>query len=124
MLPAKSAHSDAASPCPGRAAAHQRGEAAASIVAALVAAHFNVPAEAIRSPGQGARRLARARRIAIYLAHVAAGLSITGAGAAFARSRASAIEACRRVETERDGDRALDQLLDDLAEVIGTALSR
>jgi chromosomal replication initiation ATPase DnaA len=93
-------------------------------VACLVAAHFDVPAEAIRGPLQGSRRLAHARRIAIYLAHVAAGLSVTGAGAAFARSRASAIEACRQVEARRDDDRTLDRLLDDIAEDISAVLPR
>lgn len=60
-----------------------------------------------------ARRYARARRLALHLAHVGLGASLTGASAALSRDRASARRACAATEDGRDSpawDRALDGL--------------
>jgi hypothetical protein len=59
------------------------------------------------------KRVARARQIAIYLAHVGFGLNYTHLGRAFGRDRTTIRHACRRIEDRRDGrgfDRALDCL--------------
>jgi chromosomal replication initiation ATPase DnaA len=58
-------------------------------------------------------RVARARQIAIYLAHVGFGLNYTHLGEAFGRDRTTIRHACFRIEDERDQirfDRALDFL--------------
>jgi chromosomal replication initiation ATPase DnaA len=59
------------------------------------------------------QRVARARQIAIYLAHVGFGLNYTRLGAAFRRDRTTIRHACFRIEDARDRqnfDRALDLL--------------
>jgi hypothetical protein len=59
------------------------------------------------------QRVARARQIAIYLAHVGFGLNYTHLGEAFGRDRTTIRHACFRIEDARDGiafDRALEFL--------------
>jgi chromosomal replication initiation ATPase DnaA len=65
----------------------------------------------------GARRVARARQIAIYLAHVGFGVNYTHLGEAFGRDRTTIRHACARIEDARDElrfDRALSFLEDAL----------
>lgn len=52
-----------------------------------------------------------ARQIAMYLAHVGFGLSLTQVGRGFGRDRSTAAHACKVVESLRD-DRHLDRTLD------------
>ncbi len=59
------------------------------------------------------------RQLAMYLAHVSFGLTLTQTGALFARDRTTVAYACGVVEDRRD-DPELDQVLD----VIGAALWR
>ena len=59
------------------------------------------------------QRVARARQIAIYLAHVGFGLNYTHLSETFARDRTTIRHACCRIEDARDDlrlDRALDRL--------------
>ncbi|GAC1330720.1 MAG: hypothetical protein NVSMB26_08400 [Beijerinckiaceae bacterium] len=49
-----------------------------------------------------APRVARARQIAIYLAHVGFGLNYTHLGEAFQRDRTTIRHACGRIEDDRD----------------------
>jgi chromosomal replication initiation ATPase DnaA len=59
------------------------------------------------------QRVARARQIAIYLAHVGFGLNYTHLGEAFGRDRTTIRHACFRIEDARDEirfDRALEFL--------------
>jgi len=59
------------------------------------------------------QRVARARQIAIYLAHVGFGLNYTHLGQAFGRDRTTIRHSCFRIEDARDHvsfDRALDLL--------------
>jgi len=78
----------------------------------LAAGVWRAPRAAL--PGRNrSRRHARARRLALHLAHVGLGFSLTRASAALSRDRASARRACARVEDSRDcarWDRALDGL--------------
>ncbi len=58
-------------------------------------------------------RAAFARQVAMYLAHVAWGLSLTEVGQVFARDRTTVAHACGRVEDLRDDadfDRSLELL--------------
>jgi chromosomal replication initiation ATPase DnaA len=71
---------------------------------------FRIPALALRSRGRSAS-VARARQVAMYLAHVAFGLSLTEVGRLFSRDRTTVAHGCSVIEALRDDpdmDRALD----------------
>lgn len=62
---------------------------------------------------RGKAPVALARQVAMYLAHVACGLSFTEVGILFGRDRTTAAHACRVIEDRRDDpvfDRALELL--------------
>ncbi|HVY00862.1 MAG TPA: helix-turn-helix domain-containing protein [Pseudorhodoplanes sp.] len=69
---------------------------------ALVAATFAVPVGELRASGRGNARAAFARQSAMYLAHIAFGLSCTDVGLLFGRDRTTAAHACRVIEERRD----------------------
>lgn len=78
-----------------------------------VARVFGVEHEALAKVTRGMARVALARQVAMYLAHVGCGLSMTAAGALFGRDRTTVAHACLIVEDRRDDpmfDRALDLL--------------
>ena len=75
-----------------------------------VAATFAVPLKELRAPTRRSPMTAFARQSAIYLAHVAYGLSYSTVAQAFARDRTTAAHACRLVEERRE-DPAIDQVL-------------
>jgi hypothetical protein len=79
----------------------------------LAAGCFEVAVADINAPTRGPNRIARARQVAMYLAHVGFGLPLTAVGAAFRRDRTTAAHACRQVEDRRD-DPAFDAALADL----------
>jgi chromosomal replication initiation ATPase DnaA len=62
---------------------------------------------------RGPTQVALARQVAMYLTHVAFGLSLQRVGFAFARDRSTVAHACHLVEDRRD-DPAFDNLLDQL----------
>ena len=76
----------------------------------LAAAHYEVTLGELNARSRGSRRTARARRVAIYLAHVAYGLDLGLVAVNFGRSRRAAAEACRVIEDARD-DPAFDAAL-------------
>jgi len=80
------------------------------IAAKLAAAHYEVPVAQLKSRRRGSVQSTRARHVAIYLAHVALGVTLTEIGSAFRRDRATAAYACARVEDARD-DPAFDAAL-------------
>ena len=82
---------------------------------------FMVRAGDLWSGTRGHSHAAFARQVAMYLAHVAWGLSMTEVGQVFARDRTTVAYACRRVEDLRD-DADLDRSLD-LLEGVLRALS-
>lgn len=82
-----------------------------------VAAVFGVPLRALRAATRGSPRTAFARQVAMYLAHVVLGLSLTEVGAIFARDRTTVAHACAMIEDERD-DREFDARLDHLERAI------
>lgn len=62
---------------------------------------------------RGVRRTALARQVAMYVAHVNCGLTLTDVGRLFGRDRTTVAHACLHVEIRRDDalfDRALDLL--------------
>jgi hypothetical protein len=76
-----------------------------------VAAAFAVPADELRASSRRTAGVAFARQSAMYLAHVALGLSLHAVGRIFHRHRTTAAHACLLVEQRRD-DPAIDRLLD------------
>lgn len=71
-------------------------------VVACVAFDFGLDARALEAPVRGSQRMAFARQIAMYLAHVGFGLSFDAVGRAFGRDRTTVAHACRVVEDGRD----------------------
>ena len=65
------------------------------------------------SLGRGGADVAFARQVAMYLTHVAFGMSLQRVGFAFARDRSTVAYACHLIEDRRD-DAAFDNLLDQL----------
>lgn len=63
---------------------------------------FGVHAEAIAGTSRGKAQVAQARQVAMYLAHVACGYSLTQVGEIFARDRTTVAHACMVVEDRRD----------------------
>ena len=76
-----------------------------------VAAAFAVPADELRASSRRTAGVAFARQSAMYLAHVAMGLSLCAVGRIFHRHRTTAAHACLTVELRRD-DPSIDRLLD------------
>lgn len=74
---------------------------------AVIASAFRVPASDLHARTRGAAEVARARQVAMYLAHVEFGLSFAEIGRAFGRTRTTAARACRQIEDLRT-DRSLD----------------
>lgn len=72
------------------------------LVAACVAFDFGLDAAALEAGLRGSQRMAFARQIAMYLAHVGFGLSFEIVGHAFGRDRTTVAHACRVVEDGRD----------------------
>jgi chromosomal replication initiation ATPase DnaA len=75
-----------------------------------VARVFNVEMDLMRLPTRGRARVALARQVAMYLAHVRCGLSLTEAGELFDRDRTTVAHACHIVEARREDpgfDRAI-----------------
>jgi chromosomal replication initiation ATPase DnaA len=71
-------------------------------VVGCVAADFNLDAAALTAATRGPPRVAFARQVAMYLAHVGFALSFEGIGRCFGRDRTTVAHACRVVEDSRD----------------------
>lgn len=79
----------------------------------LVATAFDVDQTLLRLPSRGRAEVARARQVAMYLAHTTCGRTKTDVGAMFERDRTTVSHACDVVEDARedlDFDRALELL--------------
>ncbi len=87
------------------------------VIESAVSAVFDVALCDLRAPTRGSTRAAFARQVAMYLAHVLCGLSLTEVGALFARDRTTAAHACRVVEDRRD-DPELDGRLEHLEHAV------
>lgn len=107
-LPRQGILDDVSPTRPEPAAAHER-----AIIELAVTWVFGVQHEAIATATRGRATVALARQVAMYLAHVACGHSLTRVGEIFGRDRTTVAHACMVVEDRRDVasfDRSLDLL--------------
>jgi chromosomal replication initiation ATPase DnaA len=72
---------------------------------------FGVDTRLIEHSSRGIARVALARQVAMYLAHVGCGLTLTAAGSLFGRDRTTVAHACLIIEDRRD-DPLFDHVLD------------
>jgi len=89
----------------------------ADLVMQIVAVRLDTPIQVAARGTRLAPAALRARRVAMYLAHVALGWQLERVGHAFGVNRQTASTACRRIEDARD-EPHLDGLLDQLEEAI------
>lgn len=68
----------------------------------IVASVFEVDTTLLKLPTRGRRPVAEARQVAMYLAHVACGLSYTDVGRIFERDRTTVAYACKKTEDRRE----------------------
>ena len=87
-----------------------RPDPACEQVIALVARRRNVPGEVLTSRSRCRFAAARARQLAMYLAHVTLGRSLTQVGAVFGRDRTTVSYACALIEDLRDDPRFDDEV--------------
>jgi chromosomal replication initiation ATPase DnaA len=95
------------------AAARPKTSTLGALLAQTVGGVFEIDGELLHLPTRGPAHVARARQVAMYLAHVGCELSLTEAGELFGRDRTTAKHACCVVEERREEphfDRALDLL--------------
>jgi len=104
------------SPRPRGAALHGTSAARRAIESA-VAAVLEVDARELQARSRGSARTAFARQVAMYLAHVACGISLTDVGLLFRRDRTTVAHACSLVEDSRH-DPDLDCRLEHLERAI------
>jgi chromosomal replication initiation ATPase DnaA len=86
-----------------------------------VAAVFEVDIHDLCAPTRRSPRTAFARQVAMYLAHVVCGLSLTKVGTLFARDRTTVAHACGVVEDRRD-DPELDGRLEHLERAVASLI--
>ncbi|MEZ5829261.1 MAG: helix-turn-helix domain-containing protein [Hyphomicrobiales bacterium] len=87
----------------------------------VVAAVFEVEIHDLCATTRRSPRAAFARQVAMYLAHVVCGLSLTEVGALFARDRTTVAHACEVVEDRRD-DPELDGRLEHLERAVASLI--
>jgi chromosomal replication initiation ATPase DnaA len=93
----------------------------AGLALQLVAASTGVSAETMTSGDRLGLQACRARRLALYLAHVGFGWPLERVGHAFGMNRATAAAACRWAEDGRDRP-VVDDLLDRLERCVRDVL--
>ena len=84
---------------------------------------FGVQRQAIAQQNRGRAASAQARQVAMYLAHVGCGMTLTEAGWLFGRDRTTVAHACIVVEDKRD-DPIWDQMLDLLERAVPLIAAR
>jgi chromosomal replication initiation ATPase DnaA len=82
-----------------------------------VAAVFDVEVEDLRAATRRSAQAAFARQVAMYLAHVVCGLSLTEVGLIFGRDRTTVAHACELIEDRRD-EPELDARLEHLERAV------
>lgn len=94
---------------------------------AVAAEAGNIALPELMSKKRLRARVAQARQIAMYLAHVVGGLSLGEVSAAFERDRTTVAYACHVVEDRRDGpmfDREINSLEVELRTRLATLFAR
>ncbi|GFO80650.1 MAG: hypothetical protein A49_02770 [Methyloceanibacter sp.] len=97
------------------------GKRLRQLIDPAVALVFDVAPEELGAATRRSPRAAFARQVAMYLAHVVCGLSMTEVGVLFSRDRTTVAHACEVVEDRRD-DPELDRRVEGL-ECAVTALA-
>ncbi|MBB3769774.1 hypothetical protein FHS55_000360 [Angulomicrobium tetraedrale] len=97
-------------------AARARCRALCRLAADLAAADTDQPADAVLGRA-GGRSIAAVRALAMYLAHVALGLSLRRVAMGFARHPSTVAHACQRVEERRE-QAVWDQRIAHLEDII------
>lgn len=92
---------------PGRRA---QDATAARLAVDVTAYALKVSAQDVIDGGRGTAHVAMARRVAMYLCHVAFELSLQRVAEAFARDRSTVAHACHLIEDQRDDPRFDDWL--------------
>ncbi len=97
---------------------HTRPERAyRSIIDSAVAQVFAINLVELSRQSRGRAKVALARQVAMYVAHVACGLSFTEIGSLFDRDRTTVAHACGIVEDRRD-----DPMFDTVVELLECAV--
>ena len=84
---------------------------------------FGVQRQIIAQQNRDRAASAQARQVAMYLAHVGCGMTLTEAGRLFGRDRTTVAHACMVVEDKRD-DPIWDQMLDLLERAVPLIAAR
>jgi len=84
---------------------------------------FGIESEGLWHGKRGVRDVAEARQVAMYLAHVCCGMTLTEVGTMFGRDRTTVAHACLKVEYRRD-DPSFDRALDVLGWALPTLVMR
>lgn len=82
-----------------------RASAVARLAEVAIVAAARIPLAGLRAAHRGRKSIAVARQTAMYLAHVAFGLSLTRVGICFGRDRTTVRHACALIEDRRDDPR-------------------
>ena len=98
---------------------------ASRVAKAIACAVLRVAPVGIESPRRENAVVARARHVAMYLAHTSLSLTLSETGTAFGRDRTSVAYAMRRIEDARDAPAFDDMLLsmEELARTIGEVVT-
>lgn len=88
-------------PAPRTARTLRSGQSCDDVIA-LVARERDVPIRLILNKSRSSLPAARARQLAMYLAHVVLGRSLSEIGEAFGRDRTTVSHACALIEDLRD----------------------
>lgn len=99
----------------------RREPAERRVIEEAVGQVFGVDGGDLRRATRGRAKVARARQVAMYLAHVACGMSLTDVGRTFARDRTTVSHACGVIEDGRD-DPTFDRVLELLEQVVRALL--
>lgn len=86
----------------GHSQAVLRATAGARLAEVTTVAAARIPLAGLRSASRGRKPTALARQTAMYLSHVAFGLSLTRVGICFGRDRTTVRHACALIEDRRD----------------------
>ena len=102
---------------PYRVAVNETDRIRAGLAMQLVAVPTGIAPEAMVAGARQGPRQVRARRLAMYLAHVGLGWTVERVGHAFGFNRATVSAGCRWVEDARD-DPTIDRLLERLEQAV------